>query len=366
MARSEDRSAQVVERVVLHRLSVPLHRPYRLSFRDLLAFDTLLVELTDTDGRSGFGESTFLPGYGEEDLDAQWPVLQAVADDAAGLAFAAFDDLIRSRLGHQPFSATAFTTALEMLEGSPLLQRKDGLRVPLLALLNADDPESAKREVDALLAAGYETFKVKAGVAGVDDVRRIAWIQRIVDGRARLRIDANQAYTAEEAIRVLSAIDPAGIELFEQPCPADDWQGHARVAGHSRVPLMLDEAIYGLGDIDRAAEGHLAAFIKVKLVKFTSLRKLAEAVERIKAHAIEVVSGNGVACDVGCWMEACVAADRVPTAGEMNGWLKVRTPLLADPPRLETGHLTVPAGWSPVLDRAAIVHQRRATHDARA
>lgn len=373
MARSEAGAAAdagtgaAIERIRLHRLSAPLKRPYRLSFRDLVAFDTLLVELVDADGRSGFGEATFLPGYGEESLDDQWPLACALADEAVGGSPAALEEALARRFAQTPFTATAFRTALDLLQGAAPLTAGSALRVPLLALLNADDEASTPAEVDALLAAGYRTFKVKAGLAGGDDLRRIGWIQRIVDGRARLRIDANQAYTAEQAVQVLAAIDPTGIELFEQPCGADDWAGHARAVARSRVPLMLDEAIYGLDDVDRAARDRLAAFIKVKLVKFTSLRALGEAVDRVRSHGIGIVSGNGVACDVGCWMEAALAADRgIDTAGEMNGWLKLRTPLLADPPRLEQGHLVTPAGWTPRLDDKAVAQQRLALHEARA
>ncbi|MFG5410428.1 enolase C-terminal domain-like protein [Piscinibacter sakaiensis] len=350
-ARSEPAPpGPAIAAVTLHRLRLPLHRPYRLAFGDLPAFDTLLVELRDAEGRSGFGEATFLPGYGEESLDEAWPLACLVADAAIGRSASALVDAVARR---------------DMLAGHPALAgHAEGLRVPLLALLNADDPARAADEFEALLAQGFRTVKVKVGLAGGGDLARLRWIQRLVDGRALIRIDANQAFAPDAAAALLAALDPQGIELFEQPCAAADWAGHARAAAASRVPLMLDESIYGLDDIDRAARERLAAWLKVKLVKFAGLDALGTAMDRIRSHGLRAVLGNGVAADVGCWMEACVAAGRLDNAGEMNGWLKLRRPLLADPPRLEGGALVLPPGWRPALDPDAVQQQALQRHEA--
>ena len=63
------------------------------------------------------------------------------------------------------------------------------------------------------------------------------------------------------------------------------------------------------------------------------------------------VLGNGVAGDIGCWMEACVAPGRIAGAGEMNGWLKPGHGIVSEPLRVRDGCIRVPAGYRPVLDR---------------
>src|SRR6185437_11370976 len=83
------------------------------------------------------------------------------------------------------------------------------------------------------------------------------------------------------------ALDPAGIELFEQPCAAGDWDAHLTVARAASVPMMLDESVYGLDDIDRAAELGAASYIKVKLMKLGTLDRLAAAIAHIKRLGIE-------------------------------------------------------------------------------
>jgi L-Ala-D/L-Glu epimerase len=152
----------------------------------------------------------------------------------------------------------------------------------------------------------------------------------------------------------VESLDPADIELFEQPCAAGDWGAHLAVARAASVPMMLDESIYGLDDIDRAAELGAARYIKVKLMKVGTLERLAAAIARIKALGMRAVLGNGVACDLGCWMEACVAARTIDNAGEMNGFLKARSRLLTTPLEFDGGAIVLRPGFVPRLDHGRI------------
>lgn len=359
------RPSPVIERVDVHLLRVPLKRPYRLAFGDLHAFDTLLVEVTSTDGRSGFGEATLLTGYTHETIDGAWDLACRWADSSLRDSVEAFAVRTERASGDSPFVATAFLTALEMLTTSDSLSFAEPVSVPLLALLNSIEEDAIAEEFESLLDDGYRTIKVKVGLADVDDLTRVRAIQRVVAGRARIRIDANQAFTADRAIEFLTALEPQDIELFEQPCAADDWNAHAAAVRASRVPMMLDESIFSLVDIDRAADEGLAAFVKVKLVKFCSVTSVTSAIERIRERGMQPVLGNGVACDIGCWMEACVAARHIDNAGEMNGYLKTRVSLLANPPRFEAGAIWLPANYRPALDREAIRDMTVGTHSAR-
>src|SRR4029077_1814654 len=108
---------------------------------------------------------------------------------------------------------------------------------------NSSKPEDIDQEVEQRLEEGFRTFKIKVGKAADDDARRVKAIQRAIAGRAMVRVDANRAYSEADACRFALTLDPAGIELFEQPCPAEDWEANARVASASPVPVMLDVAI---------------------------------------------------------------------------------------------------------------------------
>ena len=344
---------QGLDKITVYLLRVPLKVPYRLVFGPVEHFDTVIAEVTDRDGNTGFGEATILTGYTDETIEDSWQAAKAFAGDL-GAAGGQAGRLIDGFGDKFPFTATAFGTALEMAGGSHLLKLPADVAVPLVGLLNAKDEASMHTEFEQLLRAGYRTIKVKVGFDLDKDIELVKTFQTVVNGRAAIRLDANQAFTAEQAISFVKALDPAGIELFEQPCPAGDWDSHLAVARVAQVPLMLDESIYGLADIEKAAQLEAATYIKLKLMKLVTLDALSKAIERIRQLGMKPVLGNGVACDPGCWMEGCVAARQIDNAGEMNGFLKARAPLLQSPLDFADGAMQLKAGYSPQLDRAAV------------
>lgn len=331
------------------RLRLPLVTPYKLSFGPVDALDTVIVRVERDDGREGYGEATLLTGYTDETIDETWSRASELAVRASSPDFDLCGTLDALDATH-PFLTTAFRTAMEMAERSPRLALDAPARVPILGLLQGETPDRLAAEADALVARGYGTVKVKVGFDPAGDAAMVAAAQQAVGGRARIRIDANQGFTADEAIDFVSRLDPRDIELFEQPCGKDDWDAHMAVVPVARdrgIALMLDESIYTEREIDRAAELGAARFVKVKLMKLCSLERLEAAIARIRAWGLVPVLGNGVATDLGCWMEACVAARCIDNAGEMNGFLKPRERLLADPLAFRDGAIEIPARWTP-------------------
>jgi L-alanine-DL-glutamate epimerase-like enolase superfamily enzyme len=349
-----------LESLSLARLELPLKSPYKLAFGAVRAFDTILVEARDRDGSHGWGEATILPGYTDETPRGAWTAACRMAKTLAGKDTAEAKNAAARLIASDPFAATALVTALEMLEGDPLLEVEARTAVPLLAILNETDEPAIEREVEARLAEGYRTLKVKVGFEPGDDLARVRLIQRLAQGRAHLRLDGNQGYGCDQAVAFAAALDPDGIELLEQPCAAGDWEAALAVARTSPVPMMLDESIYGPAEIDRAAELDAAALIKLKLMKMGGLSRLAEGLAHISARGMTPVLGNGVAGELGCWMEACVAHGRIDTAGEMNGFLKPREGLFSKPLAVEAGALVLEPG-RPEIDWTSVTAMARET-----
>ena len=218
----------------LHLLKLPLKVPYHLAFGDLTHFDTIVVEARDDQGRVGYGEATLLAAYGGETVEDAWAFCRDRGRDLAGqTTTAARDDLARW-LHDYPFAVTALTTAIEMVEGNPILSPSAEIRVPLLGPVNGTDHAAIPDEVEGLLEQGYGTLKVKVGFDLDADRARVAVIQRAVAGRAMLRLDGNQGYDRGDACRFVAEVDTDGIELFEQPCAAGDWESAKAVAEVSR------------------------------------------------------------------------------------------------------------------------------------
>lgn len=347
-------SAKVIKKVSCYQLRLPLRSPYRLAFGEVTAFDTILVKIDASDGNEGLGEATLLAGYTHEDMESSWLLSRQIAQKIAGLDFEAAKDEIDKSYPSSPFTVTAFITALEMIDAHPLLQVSSQIDVPVLGLLHGEDEREIHASIEHELEQGYRTLKVKVGFDAKSDLERVSTIQKLLKNRAQIRLDANQGYTPDDGKWFASRLNPESIELFEQPCAAEDWDGARAVARVSNVPMMLDESIFAYDDIARAAECKAAAFIKLKLMKMGGLSRLEKGIRLIRELGMEPVLGNGVASDVGCWMEACVARGLISNAGEMNGSLKTKTSLLKNPTPVVGGNIKLSPEYRPQLNIAAL------------
>lgn len=133
----------------------------------------------------------------------------------------------------------------------------------------------------------------------------------------------------------MESVTPDDVELIEQPCKAGDWEAAVATKKAAQAPIMLDESIYGIDDIYRAADLNCADYIKLKLMKMPGLDGLIEGLECIQKCGMKPVLGNGVATDLSCWFEACIVSAYLSNAGEMNGFLRPIDCLLKEPLKVQ-------------------------------
>jgi L-alanine-DL-glutamate epimerase-like enolase superfamily enzyme len=344
-----------LQEITLRRVRLPLIQPYVLSYRTFNEFEPIIVEVRDGDGRIGWGEGHISPGSSSETREGGWTFCLRYADAILGKETEDAKAIVAADMHRSRVAATALLTAVEMLEDHSLLNIADEVRLPLLTAFNSSAPNEIETEVEQRLEQGFRTFKLKVGKDADADLARVRAIQRAIDGRASMRLDANRAYAEPDARRFAAALDPSGIELFEQPCRADDWEANASVAAVSPVPIMLDEPICGLEDIERAADIPNIGFCKLKLKRFGSLDALKQALEKVRECDMDPVLGDGLSSEIGCWMEACVASRIIRNAGEFNGFLKPKTRLFTEPLEFVTGELVLAAGFTPKINTDVLV-----------
>jgi L-Ala-D/L-Glu epimerase len=345
-----------IDEVRVRQVRLPLTTPYKVSLLTMREFDPFVVEIRDADRRSGFGEALIVPGYTAETVEGSWERCCQIARRIAGTDTEQAKAIARSQVQGGVGAASAVLAALDMLTGHPALSPARALAVPLLAPLHAEDHAALADEIEQNLERGYRTLKVKVGFDWQRDLRHVETIQHLTAGRASLRLDANQGFDAADGKAFAKRLSPEGIELFEQPCAMDDWDANAAVAAVSTVPVMLDESIYDVTDIDRAATINGVGFVKLKLKKIGSIDMLEAALARIRAFGLTPVLGDGVSLEIGCWMEACVAARCIDNAGEMNGFLKASERLFVNPLQFTAGAIRIPAGYIPQIDRDLLDH----------
>ena len=293
--------------------------------------DALIAKVEGDDGSVGWGEVTIVPGYTHETVESGLAFCLAQAPRLLRKTSLHGKRLLLPHIAAEPHAVSALMTALEMLERHWLLVPDETRRIEVLAPVRGLEAAKIPDEVTQLLSKGHRTLKVKVGFHTVaEDLARLRLIANAASGAARLRVDANQGYTQADGIRFAQELDPAIVELFEQPCNKDDWNANAAVAAKSNVPVMLDESIYSFEDIQRAAGIDGVGYIKIEMEKFGGVEMAKTGLEMIRACGMIPVAGNGAASDISSWMEACTARLTVDVPCEMHGFLKLKTPLLQD------------------------------------
>ena len=339
-----------IESINLYRLELPLKVPYKLAFGPVTHFDTLIVSVTDANGNQGLGEATILTGYTQETIGGSWDLIQELAQKLIKQSDESNQQLLDKYLVSDPFTVTALATAIELAKNRGFFLNQSAASIPILGVVNAETLKDLEIEIEHLISSGFNTLKVKVGFDVDKDSVKVKNVQKVLKERAKIRLDGNQGYSRSDAIRFIEQLNPIGIELFEQPCHADDWDSALAISKIANVPMMLDESIYGLEDIQRAADLNIATYIKVKLMKFGSYQNLTNALSLISNLGMKPVLGNGVAGEIGCWMEALAAKTYITNAGEMNGFMKPVSSILKNPLQFNNGCISLEPSYLPNID----------------
>jgi O-succinylbenzoate synthase len=264
-----------IEAFRVHRLEIPLVRPFRTSFGTETVRDVILVEAITDAGISGWGECVTMswPGYSyeygngaiavlEEHL---LPTLRDVLDEHDPYAVREAMEVVA---GH-PMAKTAISTALLdvwLRERSQSLGSYFGVtrdRVDCGVSVGIPPTESVDAlldEVAGYIDAGYRRIKLKIQPGW--DVAPIAAVRNRWSD-IPLQTDANQAYTRDDA-QHLASLDEFDLLLHEQPLEQEDWYGHVLMSRACRTPICMDESIHSVMSADSALEFGAASIINIK------------------------------------------------------------------------------------------------------
>jgi muconate cycloisomerase len=128
---------------------------------------------------------------------------------------------------------------------------------------------------------GFRDCKVKVGSQGDDDVARLRTIRRWIGRRVDLRVDANEAWHADELPAKLASLRPFNISCIEQPVPHAEVGALAALREQLGVPIMLDESLASVADARAAIAGKTCDLFNIRLSKcggyLASLRLAAMA-----------------------------------------------------------------------------------------
>jgi muconate cycloisomerase len=296
-------------------VDVPTVRRHKLSHLSVTAQSYVIVRLRLANGVEGIGEAATLggPRWSEESVEGIKAVIDAhLAPAVLGLdasrleaAAAAMDAAAKRNNAAKGAIESALFDAVGRTLGVPAVQLLGGAvrdRMPVYWTLASGDPAQEIEEAEAKLSQRlHDRFKIKIGAQPLArDLARLRKLAAALGDRATLIVDANQAWDEATANRAMPALADLGIALVEQPLPAWNVEGLARVRARSAVPIMADECVFDAHDALRVAAGGAADVLSLKIVKHGGLLGL----RRVAA----VAEAGGLALYGGCLLESSIGA----------------------------------------------------------
>lgn len=375
-----------LRRAGLRPFALPLARGLSTAHGVVATRRGWLVWLEDEHGHVGCGEATPLADFGTESHAAceaaLGRLLSALADgDERALDLDLdleewLERLVPMRL-QTPCAVAAIDTALhdlaarrEALSLAGWLRLRAGEpgpsaeEVAVQALVGGETPEQVAEAAHRARKAGFTTFKLKLAVSAarrgeargdarsearkdargeiVGDRARVAALREAAGPGARLRLDANEAWTRAEAATALESLAPFGIDYVEQPVERGDLESLAWLAAESPVAVAADEALLGAG-LEACLEREAASILILKPAALGGVGLVRKLVARARTSGLRLVWSTLLDGAVGRAAVWHLAAGLGP-ADEIHGlatgdWLARD---LAPTPAIRAGRLGAP------------------------
>ncbi|MBN2150057.1 MAG: mandelate racemase/muconate lactonizing enzyme family protein [Candidatus Lokiarchaeota archaeon] len=242
--------------------------------------------------------------------------------------------------------------AVEILHGEPAGE------VPLAALVPLADVKTMVMLAKAFCKAGFKTIRYKLGRSVQSDEEISRAIREAVGPSVRLRVDYNQAYSPDEAIRAIKAIEPFRIDVAEQPVDKNDVLGMKHVQERVSVPLMAHEGCASIRDYVSLVELGAVKAVGINAERPGGTIPALEMIDHAARRGLGTVI-HSQPLGIASAMLAHVAAARHDVLGhdpELFGNVMFDDDLIDPPLRYDKGAIKIPVGpgWGVKVDERAL------------
>ena len=301
--------------------NVRLRRPLQTAHGTVRERELLMVTLTDADGATGYGEAAPLQEYDGVSIGKVKNALERygqVLVDAQEMNGAQIIDACR-KVEDLPQALAAIDMALWDRAGrrtgkpvAELLTDEPSREVMVNATIGATDRTGAAKQAAEAVEAGFRCIKLKVGTG--DDAGRVAAVRAVTGAETALRLDANGAWTVDEAIRAIEMLAPAGLELVEEPTHGLQAVREVRERVSTRIAIDETAAEHG------ALGAGVADAVCLKIGRCGGISGLLAAATLVRASGAEAYVAStldgplGVAAALHC-AAALASRGPVPACG---------------------------------------------------
>lgn len=255
--------------------ALPFKEPYVTARGRLTRREMVLLRIRDEDGVEGLGEAVPLSLRGSVSIAKVVRELKSIDPFAP-----APESLSRP-------ARCALSTALLDLREKRQETKAEHVPVRCNATLVSGPPAEVAAEAARWARAGFGTFKLKVGAG--DDIAQVEAVRAALGPQAKIRLDANAAWSLDEATRILAAVEPLGIELVEQP--VETIAEAAALAWRTRIPLAGDESIVTAADARESVEASAFGITGVKLSKVGGIEAGEEIAAIMRTYVASALDG---------------------------------------------------------------------------
>lgn len=302
-----------ITEIRLGKISVPLSVPFKTALRAVNSVEDVIVEIHTDTGNIGYGEA---PPTGVITGDTTDSILGAFSEYIQKiLTGREIDDLenlmimLNGCIQKNTSAKAAADMALWDLYGQlyqiPVYKLLGGSRKQIVTdlTISVNAPEQMAIDAANAIEKGYDCLKVKVGSDPSLDVERLLAVRNAIGKNCCIRIDANQAWSPKQAVRLLNQMQEKGldIEFAEQPVKAHDFEGLKYVTERSYVPIMADESVFSPEDALKLMQMRAADMINIKLMKCGGIYNALKIVSMAEIYGVE--------CMIGCMLEAKVSVN---------------------------------------------------------
>jgi len=335
--------------------ALPFKEPYVTARGTLTRRELVLLQLRDQEGRLGLGEAVPLSLRGGATLPEVVAELQGLDSR---------DELDEEELRHRTSTLSAPARCAALTALLDLRSRRAGTAgetraVACNATLVTGEPAAVAADAERWAAEGFTTFKLKLGAG--DDVGQVRAVRDAVGPAAKIRVDANAAWDVRSAVRVLSEIEPLGIELVEQP--AATLTDLAEIGAATPIPIAGDESIESRGEAEEAVRAGACDIAATKLSKVGGPEEAIEIAAVMPSYissALDGPAGIAAAAQVAQTLDAKASADTPKLAHGLATQRLFASTIAAAECELRDGMLHLPPGpgLGVEIDEAALrAHQ---------
>ncbi len=209
-------------------------------------------------------------------------------------------------------------------------------------LISTASPEEAEQKALYAYTHGYKGLDVKLGINPLQDIEILHAVKSSAPDLF-LRVDANQAYNLQQAVKLAKQMEQIGVDVFEQPLRAGDLSGHAALRRRTSIPVALDESIWTAVDLLQAIRAEACDTVVIKLTKMGGLSGARLCGELAREAGLGLLGGGLTESRLGLTASAHLFNYlQITDPVDLNGPLFLEDDPVIDGPEIKEGRVLLP------------------------